>query len=160
MTHTPEEPEPTHPFLAKPVSPSGPHESSAPPPPPPPTATTPYGAVPGYPPYAPYGVVPGYPFAQAHTGANTAMGLGIASLVCALGAFVVCITIPGVLCGPFAIALAIRAQREMRVNPGRYNNPGAATTGLITGIIGTVIGIGAVALVVFFFGFVFSLGSV
>ncbi len=148
MTQRPEEPEPTHPYLAKPVSPSGPEGDSAPPPPPP----TPYQ------PYAPYGAVPGYPFAQAHGGANTAMGLGIASLVCAVGAFVVCITIPGVLCGPFAIALAIQAQREMKANPGRYNNEGAATAGLITGIIGTVIGIAAIALVVFFFGFLLSVG--
>jgi len=85
------------------------------------------------------------------------MGLGIASVVCALGTFLVCITLPGIFCGPFAIRLGLKAQREMRANPGVYNNASAATTGLITGIIGTAIGTLTILLVVVFFGFALSL---
>ncbi|MDO9458286.1 DUF4190 domain-containing protein [Nocardioides sp.] len=182
MTQPPDE---TPDFLAKPVSPSGeqpgeqPSDRTSDQPPPPPTyptygggePTSPYvsqpghGGVPpqpGYQPYAqPYAPVPGmpgYPFAQAHSGANVAMGLGITSVVCALGTFVCCVTIPGVLAGPFAIALGVRARKEMQERPGLYNNEAAATTGLVTGIIGTVLGLAMVAIVVFFFGFLWSVG--
>ena len=87
------------------------------------------------------------------------MGLGIASLVCAVLTLACCITIPGVLCGPFAIGLAVIAKKEMDAQPGVYNNPGAATAGLITGIIGTVLGVLMIVLVVAFFGFAISADS-
>lgn len=164
MSERPDEPSGTPDWLAKPVSPSGeqppydPNPYGAPTPPPDgpsgPPAWTPYSPpAGGYP-----GGVPAYPFGQPHKGANTAMGLGVASLVCAVTMPFVCITMPGVLCGPFAIALGLKAQREIRASPGVYNNPGAATTGFVTGIIGTVAGVAMIGLVVLFFGFVFSVG--
>jgi hypothetical protein len=152
MTQPPDE---TPDFLAKPVSPSG-DQPSPPGPPEPPSPA--YGAPGyGYTPYAPGPGMAGYPFAQAHNGANVAMGLGIASVVCAVLTPFVCITLPGVLTGPFAIALAVRARKEMSQSPGLYNNAGAAMTGLVTGIIGTVVGLAIVALGVFFFTALLSL---
>lgn len=143
-------------YLAKPVSPSGER------PPEPPPATAPYGSPyaqqpyaeqpPAYQPFVPYGQPGAYPFAQAHGGANVAMGLGITSVVCAVLTPFICITMPGFLTGPFAIALAVRARREMAASPGAYNNGGAATAGLVTGIIGTVLGLLMTALVLFFVG--------
>lgn len=145
--------EPTSPYVT-PEQPTAPYPAQGGPgygpPPPVPGGYAPYGA-PGAP-----GWMPGYPFAQAHSGANISMGLGITSLVCSLGTFVCCVTLPGALTGPFAIALAVRARKEMQQNPGLYNNEGAATTGLVTGIIGTVLGLVMIGLVVFVFGFIFS----
>jgi hypothetical protein len=115
-----------------------------------------------YPQASPYGVQPygaGGLFAKPNGKANTAMGLGIASVACAVLTLVCCVTIPGVLCGPFAIGLAIIAKKEMDEQPGAYNNPGAAQTGLITGIIGTVLGVLMIVLVVAFFGFAISADS-
>jgi hypothetical protein len=117
-----------------------------------PYAASPYG---GQPYGAPYGGV----FSKPNGKANTAMGLGIASLACAVLTLVCCITIPGVLCGPFAIGLAISAKKEMDAQPGVFNNPGAAQAGLITGIIGTVLGALMIVLVVAFFGFAISADS-
>jgi hypothetical protein len=176
-------PDPTAPlgpdFLAKPVSPSGDQAAQQPAPPANPYVSgqpgqqgQPYGqpyqpgppqggyapppGAAGYGPYGGYpGGAPGYPFAQAHGGANTAMGLGITSVVCALATFVCCLAIVGTVTGPFAVVLALRARKDMRENPGLYNNEGAATTGLVTGIIGTVLGLAATALTIFVFGFLF-----
>lgn len=115
---------------------------------------------PGYPGASPYGAQPyGGVFSKPNGKANTAMGLGIASLVCAVLTPVCCITIPGVLCGPFAIGLAISAKKEMEAQPGVFNNAGANTAGLITGIIGTVLGVLMIVLVVAFFGFAISADS-
>jgi hypothetical protein len=52
--------------------------------------------------------------------------------------------------------LAVRARKQMQQEPGRYNNEGAATTGLVTGIIGTVLGLVMIGVVVFFLGAVYS----
>ncbi|MCW2812675.1 MAG: hypothetical protein JWN84_130 [Nocardioides sp.] len=160
MTQPPDE---TPDFLAKPASPSGEQGEPTLPMPSPYVAQPGYGTppVPGQPPYSPYAAapgVPGYPLARSHTGANVAMGLGITSVVCALLTPFICITIPGVLTGPFAIALGVRARKEMSQQPGAYNNSGAAMAGLVTGIIGTVLGLAMIGLVVFFVGFLFSVG--
>jgi len=129
-----------------PAAPASPYQQYAP---------SPYGAQPyGASPYAGAGL-----FTKPNGKANTAMGLGIGSLVCAVLTPVCCITIPGVLCGPFAIGLAVIAKKEMDAQPGVYNNAGAATAGLITGIIGTVLGVLMIVLVVVFFGFAISADS-
>ena len=115
-----------------------------------------------YPTASPYGAQPyggAGLFSKPNGKANTAMGLGIASVACAVLTLVCCVTIPGVLCGPFAIGLAISAKKEMDAQPGAFNNPGAAQTGLVTGIIGTVLGVLMIVLVVAFFGFALSAGS-
>ena len=140
-------------------------------PPPEPTWSSPSGAGAPWPTYEPGGQQPGpfpaelrfqqggYIVTRPHQGANTAMGLGIGSVVCAGLALLCCVTLPGVLMGPFAIVLAVRAQREISRNPGVYTNAGAATTGLVTGIIGTGVGALVVVLVLTFLGFAFSLGG-
>lgn len=169
------EPEPTHPYLAKPVSPSG--DAASTPPPPPPTAplpeVAPYQEYQQYQPYAgpPAGPFAGppagpagqgfypYAFQQVHSGANTSMWLGIASVVCAVAALAICVTLPGVLLGPFAVALGLRAQSQMRQQPGRYSNESAATTGLITGAIGSVVGLIVLGLIVFVIGAFWSVGT-
>ncbi|WP_148611317.1 DUF4190 domain-containing protein [Nocardioides rubriscoriae] len=154
MTQPPDE---SPDFLEGPVSPSGEQPSYGGEPTGP---THPYASppAPGYAPYAPAPGMAGYPFAQAHGGANVAMGLGIASVVCAVLTPFVCVTMPGILTGPFAIALAVRARKEMSQQPGLYHNAGAATAGLVTGIIGTVLGLLMIALVVFVVGVLFSFG--
>ncbi|WP_139977708.1 DUF4190 domain-containing protein [Nocardioides litoris] len=165
------------PDLSKPASPSGDQAPPAPgwgqqgqpgPPPPPQVGWAPYGSPPPGP-YGsaasgptPYGGVPGYagyPFARPHGGANTAMGLGITSLVCAFATFLCCVAVVGVAAGPFAIVLALRARKEMAASPGTFSNEGAATTGLVTGIIGTVLGLAGVAVAVFFIGAFWIAGS-
>ncbi|QCW51685.1 hypothetical protein FE634_16985 [Nocardioides dongxiaopingii] len=179
MSERPDETEPIQSYLAKgdpsseqapaPEPPTRPHEQPHPGPAqgqphpqsyPQPYGGQPYGGQPGYQPYPPGAYSYGY--RPSHSGANTAMALGIASIVCLVLTFVVCVTLPGVLCGPFAIALAIRAQKEMRAAPGHFTNESAATTGLVTGIIGTVLGVGVIAVAVLYAGFVvsiFSLGT-
>ncbi len=69
------------------------------------------------------------------------MWLGIGSLACSFGGFACFLTIPGVVIGPIAVVQAVRANREIEASPGRYSNSSAATTGLITGIIGTAVGL-------------------
>ncbi|MGA8255414.1 MAG: hypothetical protein WB767_02455 [Nocardioides sp.] len=99
------------------------------------------------PPPVPYGAggyapVPDAPhFPQAHSGANLSMWLGIGSIASSLGAFACFLTIPAVVIGPIAVVQAVRANREIEASPGRYSNSSAATTGLITGIIGTAVGL-------------------
>lgn len=170
---------PTGPDLSKPVSPSGdqplgpgpdPTSPYAAGPPPGPHPTQPFPSQPYPQPYpqagpppgaygAPYGAypvpgAPGYPFGQAHGGANTAMGLGIASVVVSVLGGLCCgiAAVVGVVLGPIALVMSLRARKDMAISPGLYNNPGAATTGLVTGIIGTVIGVGAVVLTALFIG--------
>lgn len=101
----------------------------------------------------------GYVISRPHKGASISMGLGIGSVVCAGLALLCGVTLPGVLMGPFAIVLAVRAQREIGRNPGAYSNAGAATTGLVTGIIGTGVGVLVVVLVLLLLGFAFSFGG-
>lgn len=115
----------------------------------------------GYPGYAPQ---PGYGYGYAamrpsHQGANTALGLGIASLVCAVLVPFCCLTVVGIPIGPFAIGLALKARRDFRAHPGAYRNEGAATAGLICGIIGTALGLLMVLAVLLFFGFAIGVGS-
>ncbi len=56
------------------------------------------------------------------------------------------------LTAPFAWVIGARAKREIDAQPGRYTNRGSAEAGVVMGIIGTVLGVLAVAAVVLFFG--------
>jgi hypothetical protein len=175
------DPEETAPFTHQPygkdgqenpfVSPSGPAAQPSgpgyvtPPSPPPPTVpysappTVPYGAPYGTPPPA-YGYQPGwtpaygapYPGSLSHQGATTSLGLGITAIVCFLLTPFCCITIPGVLCAPFAWWIGAKAKRQIARQPGVYANAGAASAGMWMGIVMTILGalaiIGLVALVV------------
>ncbi|GAA4683726.1 DUF4190 domain-containing protein [Nocardioides nanhaiensis] len=117
-------------------------------PPPPPGAYTP-GAY-----YQPHPGLLGYQ--QQHGGAATSMTLGIISLVAvAVSPLLCCVTLPAALTGPFGIALGARALRAIDAEPGRYANRSQATTGILTGAIGTALGLVMLVLLLF----VFSAGS-
>jgi len=117
-------------------------------------APPPYGTPPPYgqPQPAPYGQPP-YPqgygqpmgYAQQHGGATTSLVLGIISVVSAVLTPFCCITLPGVLTGPFAIYMGASARKQIDQNPQAYSNRGNAVAGFITGIIGTVLGLLVVA---------------
>ena len=134
--------------------PASPSEGQVPPPPAGPGYQS-YGAPQGYPGYG-YGYAAMRP---SHQGSNTALGLGIASLVCAVLVPFCCLTVVGIPIGPFAIGLALKARRDFRAHPGAYRNEGAATAGLICGIIGTALGLLMVLAVLLFFGFALGVGS-
>src|SRR3954470_3520223 len=97
------------------VSPSGPAAQPSGPgyvtPPPPPPTQVPYG----------YGYQPGwtpaygapYPGSLTHKSATTSLVLGIVSIVSLLLTPFCCVTLPGVLCAPFAWGIGAKAKREM-----------------------------------------------
>ncbi|HET6938066.1 MAG TPA: hypothetical protein VFI19_05660 [Nocardioides sp.] len=171
------DPEETMPFTHQPygkdsddnpfVSPSGPAAQPSGPqfvtPPPPPPPQVPYG--PPYPttPYA-YGYQPGwtpmygapYPGSLSHKGATTSLTLGIISIASLLLTPFCCITLPGVLCAPFAWATGARAVRDMRRQPGVYGNLSTAQTGMWMGIVMTVVGALAIAGVIALFAWIGS----
>jgi hypothetical protein len=153
-------------WLTKPTSPSG--ESAPPPDEPQPGYDQPgygqsgYGqsgyGQPGYgqPGYGqpfppqPYGQ-PGYGQApQNHGGATTSMWLGIGSLASLLLGMACCVTIPGVLAAPFAWWLGAKSKRQIDAEPGRFGNRGMAQAGFVMGIIGTILGILAIAGIIIF----------
>ena len=70
----------------------------------------------------------------------------IAALV--LGVVAVWMFPLGLVLGPLAIGFAIQARRRHRVEPGLQGR-GLATAGLVTGIVGTLLGAGFVALFAF-----------
>ena len=85
-----------------------------------------------------YGV--GYAGTVEHKGARTALVLGIFSVTSLVLAFICCITIPGVLCGPFAWYFGAKAKREIEARPGTYANLSAAVTGMWMGVVTSVVG--------------------
>jgi hypothetical protein len=156
------DPEETMPFTHQPygentqdnpfVSPSGPAAQPSGPqfvtPPPPPPPQLPYGWTPGY--GAPY------PGSLSHKGATTSLTLGIISIASLLLTPFCCITLPGVLCAPFAWAVGAQAKREMERHPGGYGNLSAAQTGMWMGIVMTAVGALAIAGVIALFAWIGS----
>lgn len=129
--------------------------------PPPSYGQSPYGPGPyGQPAYGPggYGSQPygvpqppsgGYgPRQQMHPNATTALILGLVALI---GSFLCCL--PAVL-GPGAWYLGAKASKEIRQNPQMWRGSGEAKTGLILGVISSVLGI----LMILLFVFLFALG--
>jgi hypothetical protein len=137
------------------AEPSGPGYVSPPVPPPPTVGPVPYGAPTAGPPYAgqPYGYQPGWtpaygaPYAGSldHKGATTSLVLGIIAIVSLVLTPACCITIPGVLCAPFAWVIGAKAKREIERQPGVYGNLGTAQAGMWMGIVMTIIGFVAIA---------------
>jgi hypothetical protein len=149
------------------AQPSGPGFVT-PPTPPPPTlpydqpadGQPPYGQPPyGQPAYGqvPYGQVPygqqayptgwmpaygaPYPGSSSHKGATASLTLGIISIASLLLTPFCCITIPGVLCAPFAWVIGARARREIAARPGVFGNVAAAHTGMWMGIVMTILSV-------------------
>lgn len=108
-------------------------------PPPGGQSAPPPGAHPGYPPYA------FSPPRPDHPQANLAMILGICGL--AFG-FIACGI--GFLASPFAWALGRNALKEIQASQGRLGGESSARTGMVLGIIGTVLLFLAVAGIVIF----------
>jgi len=113
-------------------------------------APGPYGT-PGYPSEPPPFQQPGYqqPYYSAyrlpkHSGANTALVLGLVGLI---GAFFCGFPI---LASPFAWYFGGQAIKEIDAQPGRWDGRDQARAGQILGIIGTVLLALAVLFVVFF----------
>lgn len=106
-----------------------------------------YGAQQPYPGQQPYTGQPGAggqqypPPGQAwgavppkHPSATTSMVLGIIGLV----SVVACLGV-GLVLSPFAWAMGSKAVREIDANPTLYSGRSEASTGRITGIIGTIL---------------------
>jgi hypothetical protein len=145
------------------ISPSGPASQPsgpsyvAPGPSEPPMSSPPYGppmpGQPGQPPWqqawAPAYGAP-YPGSQKHNGANSALVLGIISLVGVLTAPFCCITIAGAFCAPFAWVSGARALKEIDAYPGVYGNRGSAQAGMIMGIVCSALGLLVLAAIIAF----------
>ena len=69
--------------------------------------------------------------------ATTSLVLGVVSMVCF-----------GFLTGIPAIVVGMRARKEIRLSQGRTTGDGLALGGIITGIIGTLIGLAVLALII------------
>lgn len=147
----PPEPDETQPFASQgqqrpSYDPSAGGEQPPPNPYGPPSA---YGAPP--PPQQPYGyAAPGYSIVQKNSTATTSMVLGIIAVVSILATPFCCITLPGMLTGPFAIWTGVKARREIDRHPGYFGNRGQAVAGLVTGIVATVLAVLLVIAVVVF----------
>ena len=97
--------------------------------PPQPGQQSPYPPAAGQPPYPAYSHVP-----PDHPQSTLAMVLGLVGLI---GAFFLCgLTL---VVSPFAWALGRNAVKEIEASQGRLGGEGQARTGMITGIIGTVL---------------------
>lgn len=110
------------------------------------------GGTPYIPPPAPYpGQQPGYPGFPAnalpdHPKATTALVVGLVSVI---GAFTCLLPI---LASPVAWVMGAQARREIRAAPQQWGGESRATTGMVLGIIGTVLlGLGILALIVVIF---------
>ncbi|WP_134740099.1 DUF4190 domain-containing protein [Nocardioides sp. 503] len=160
--------QPTTPVPETPAPPAGgptPTPYAPPAGPPNPYLQQPYGQPPyGQPAYGqpPYGVppgfsgygqaAPGYSYAQSLGTATTSMVLGIVALVSLALTPFCCVTLPGLLVGPFALWTGWSAKREIDRNPGAYNNRGQALAGFIMGIVASALAVLAVILIIVFVG--------
>lgn len=77
-------------------------------------------------------------------GAGVTSGSAIASMVLGIVSVIGCVSYGflSIFCGPLAIWFSVRAQRQLRAGAAGGSTRGMATAGLITGIIGTVLGLG------------------
>ncbi len=90
------------------------------------------------------------PFQPPPGGAGTqSKGLAIGSLVCGILSCLCCVSI---ITGPIAIVLGFIAKKKIAEDPASYTGDGLAMGGMITGGVGTVIGLAAIIIQVFFGG--------
>jgi hypothetical protein len=109
----------------------------------------PYGSAPIQPGWAGYGV----PVAgtQDHKGATTSFTLGIIAAASLVLALFCCVTLPGVICAPFAWVIGGRARKEIDAAPQVYGNRWAAQAGYVMGVVVSLLG---AALVLLFAGLI------
>src|SRR5664279_266610 len=120
-----------------PPPPNPPPPNQPPPNQPPPNQAPPqYGAGPYGPPAPGYGYPPSVP--------NN--GKALASMITGILSIPLCYI--GLILGIVAIVFAVVAKRDLQAHPGAQGGGGMATAGLVTGIIGTIIWGGFMALIV------------
>ena len=81
---------------------------------------------------------------QSNGMATASLILGIISIVLGFFGWI------GIICGILAIIFAIVAKNKIKVNPALAHTNGSATGGLITGIIGLLIGIAITVIAIMF----------
>ena len=119
-------------------TPPSPDHGSTPPPPPPP-----YGQQP----LPPYGQPQAHPAAWGYGYAAPATNqMAVWAMVLGIISIVFCYV--GLIIGPVAIGLAVSARRQINDSRGAQTGGGMAVAGLVTGIVGTVIWAGFIALIV------------
>jgi hypothetical protein len=74
-------------------------------------------------------------------------GLAIGSLVCGILSCLCCLS---VLTGPAAVIMGFIAKKNIDENPSQYGGRGLAMGGIITGIVGFLIGVALIIMQVFF----------
>lgn len=90
-------------------------------------------------------------FAVGASGSGSDSGLAVASMVVGIVSVVGCMFygLPSIVCGPVAIVLAQKAKNAIRDGRRSPSGSGFAQAGLITGIVGSVLGFLGLALIVF-----------
>lgn len=76
--------------------------------------------------------------------ATAALVLGIVSIVMGFFGWI------GIICGLLAIIFAVIAKKKIKENPALASSKGAATGGLVMGIIGLIIGIAITVIAIMF----------
>lgn len=76
--------------------------------------------------------------------ATASLILGIVSIVTGFFGWI------GIICGLLAIIFAVVAKNKIKANPSMAHTSGSATGGLITGIIGMLIGIAITVIAIMF----------
>lgn len=111
------------------------------PPPPPPYGQQPLPPPPSYAPgnSAPRGGYAAHYQASAPPAPASSNGLAVAAMVTGIGALAICVL--GVILGPIAVVLGLRARR-------RYGGEGMALAGIITGAAGFVLSFAAILLAI------------
>ena len=89
-------------------------------------------------------------FAVGAAGSGSDSGLAVASMVVGIVSVVGCMFygLPSIVCGPVAIVLAQKAKTAIRDGRRSPSGSGFAQAGLITGIVGSVLGLLGVGVIV------------
>ena len=91
------------------------------------------------------------PFQPPPAAAGESKGLALGSLICGILSFTICGSM-GILLGPVAIVLGFIGKKRADERPAEYGGRGLALAGMITGVLGLLVGILALAYVVLVFG--------
>ena len=92
-----------------------------------------------------YGGYPAQPFGDPY-GAPQTSGKATTSLVLGIASIVLCCL--GFVLGIPAIIVGVRARKDIRLSQGRLGGDGLALGGIVTGVIGILLGLAVVGLLV------------
>jgi hypothetical protein len=93
----------------------------------------------------------GKPLQAPPAAAGQSKGLALGSLICGILSFTICGSL-GILLGPVAIVLGFLGKKRADEQPAEYGGRGLALAGMITGVLGLLVGILALIYVVLVFG--------